>query len=346
MAGGMKLAVVLFNLGGPSKKADIFPFLFNFFRDKNVVTLPQPFRTLLAAWIAFTRSKGAGRTAYSHLGGKSPLLEHTVQQAIALEKELQIKNPDTRVFVSMRHWHPMAAEVTKIVAEFQPDKIILLPLYPQYSTTTTLSSLQNWHEEAAKAGLKTPTESICCYPTDGGFVSASAALITEQLKKTPEKMRILFSAHGLPEKIIQAGDPYQRQCELTAAAIVKQLGAADWQLCYQSRIGRLKWIGPSIDEALQKAAADKTGVVVYPLSFVSEHVETLVELDIEYRHRAETLGIKTYLRAQTAGTHPAFIQGLSALVLSRVASVDCIGVDCVRTCPKNFNKCYCENKSG
>jgi len=178
---------------------------------------------------------------------------------------------------------------------------------------------------------------VCCYPTNPGFVSASAALIHEELRKAPHRVRVLFSAHGLPEKIIRAGDPYQQQCEQTAAAIVQKLNvpALDWQLCYQSRIGRLKWIGPSIEEALEKAADDNLGVIVYPLAFVSEHVETLVELDIDYRHRAEAMGIKPFMRAPTVGIHPRFIEGLRDLVK---------GARGDRNCPTTFSKCCREEK--
>ena len=237
-----------------------------------------------------------------------------------------------KVFVSMRHWHPMAEEVAKDVAAFAPDKIILLPLYPQFSTTTTLSSVQDWRRAAREAGLQAPLEVVCCYPVNPGFISASAALIHEELRKAPHRVRVLFSAHGLPEKIIRAGDPYQQQCEQTAAAIVQKLNVPtlDWQICYQSRIGRLKWIGPSIEEALEKAADDNVGVIVYPLAFVSEHVETLVELDMDYRRRAEAMGVQPYIRVPTVGVHPRFIEGLRDLVN---------GARGDRNCPTTFSKC-------
>lgn len=327
-----KLAVVLLNLGGPLKEADITPFLFNFFRDKNVITVPNPFRFMLAAWIALSRGRGAAQKAYASLGGKSPLLENTQAQATALEESLKKDGVTARVFVSMRHWHPRADEAVKEVAAFQPDKIILLPLYPQFSTTTTLSAVQDWRRAAREAGLHTPLEVVCCYPVNPGFISASAALIHEELRKAPHRMRVLFSAHGLPEEIIRAGDPYQQQCEQTAEAIVQKLNmpALDWQICYQSRIGRLKWIGPSIEEALEKAADDKLGVIVYPLAFVSEHVETLVELDIDYRLRAEAMGIRPFIRVSTVGTHPRFIEGLRDLVKGARGN---------RNCPTTFTKC-------
>ena len=331
----MKTAVVLLNLGGPARAEDIAPFLLNFFRDKNVITLPNPLRFMLAHWISKMRSKGAAKKAYAPLGGKSPLLGNTQAQAQALEKVL---GTDMRVFVSMRHWHPMADEVAREVKAYQPDKIILLPLYPQFSTTTTLSAIEDWDRAVNKIGLAVQTETVCCYPTDAGFVAASAKLIRTEMQKVTGKVRLLFSAHGLPEKIIRKGDPYQLHCEKTAAAIAQALDIPnlDWAICYQSRVGRLKWIGPSIDEALRDAAKDHAGVVIYPLAFVSEHVETLVELDIEYKHRAAELGISFYLRVPTVGTHPLFIAGLQKLIEGSTRS---------RACPATCSKCrYGEKK--
>jgi ferrochelatase len=305
--------------------------------DKNIINLPPLLRRFAALWISWSRGRGAAKEAYHQLGGKSPLLENTRAQAQELEKALREDNPSARVFVSMRYWHPLAEEVVREVAAFRPDKIVLLPLYPQYSTTTSFSAFEDWKQAAAKAGLKIPTVTVCCYPEDAGFITASAGLIRAALKGAPGKTRLLFSAHGLPEKIIRSGDPYQHQCEQTAAAIVKQLNMPqlDWQLCYQSRVGPLKWIGPPILEALEKAAEDKTGVVVYPLAFVSEHVETLVELDIDYRRRAAALGIPHFFRVRTVCTHPAFIDGLRKLVLAAAH-----GIECAPTCPENSGRCY------
>ncbi len=339
-----KTAVVLLNLGGPLKESDIRPFLFSFFRDENVITAPNPLRFLIALWIAVTRSKGAAKDSYAHLGGKSPLLENTEAQARALEAELQKTNPAAKVFIAMRHWHPRSFETAAAVAAFQPDKIVLLPLYPQYSTTTTLSAFQDWDRAAEKAGLAcVPSQRVCCYPENEGFVAASAEKILETLTRAKgQKIRLLFSAHGLPEKIIQSGDPYQKQIERTVAAIVRKIDipGLDWQVCYQSRVGRLKWIGPPIDEALRKAADDKTGVAVYPLAFVSEHVETLVELDIEYLHRAAALGIGAYLRVPAVGDHPRFIAGLKNLVLSDVKE-DVLPDGAPQACGA---RCYCKEK--
>ena len=306
----VKRAVILFNLGGPLRRAGIQPFLFSFFMDRNIIDLPLPFRFLVAQFISRTRARGAADEAYKLLGYKSPLLDNTRAQALALEQKLK----NAKVFVCMRHARPRAAEVVKQVKAYRPDEIVLLPLYPQYSKTTTGSAFEDW-DRAAQSLKDIPLRRIESYPADPGFIAASADNIKKKLDGAPRKTRLLFSAHGLPEKIIAGGDPYQAQCEQTAAAIVKKLGLPelDWKLCYQSRVGPLKWIGPSTLEELLRAGSDRLGVVIYPLAFVSEHVETLVEIDIEYRHLAQRMRLPYFEKAETAGTHPAFIDGLAAL---------------------------------
>lgn len=343
MASSQKLAVVLLNLGGPSGSAAIKPFLVNFFMDPYVIPLPWPLRYVLARWIAWRRSRGAAKEAYGRLGGVSPLLANTQEQARALERLLQKQHPTARVFVSMRHWHPQAEEAAQEVAAFQPERIVLLPLYPQFSTTTTLSALHNWHAVAQKLGLKAPTAEVCCYPTQAGFIAASANLIQSVLRAAPRKTRLLFSAHGLPQRNIKRGDPYQWHCEQTAAAIIRQLNMPqlDWKLCYQSKVGRLPWLEPSLHTALEEAADDKMSVIVYPLSFVSEHVETLVEIDMDYRHRAERMGIPYFAKVPTVGTHTLFIEGLRDLVLSCLEEMPHAASPRTRNCPTRFRQCFC-----
>lgn len=318
-------AVVLLNLGGPLKREDIAPFLKNFFMDPAIIGAPWPIRWALSSWIAFSRSRGAAKTAYAELGYKSPLLENTKAQAAALEAELKTRGQDARVFVCMRYWHPMAEEVAKEVKAFAPDEIVLLPLYPQNSRTTSCSAVKAWARAAKAAGLKAPVGVACAWPLMEGFIAASADNIRAAFQGAPQGTRLLLSAHGLPEKIIRAGDVYQKHCEETAAAIAARLGLSRdaWRICYQSRVGPLKWIGPSTEEALAEAARDRVGVVIYPHAFVSEHVETLVELDIEYRHRAESLGIPFYAKAATVGTNPAFIAGLADLALAAPKPCGC-----------------------
>lgn len=335
-----KIAVVLMNLGGPLKENDIKPFLFNFFMDKNIITAPLPVRWMLAKWISFSRGRGAAKKSYAALGGKSPLLENTQVQADALQDLLRKNYPELKVFVSMRYWHPLSQQTIRDVKNYAPDRVILLPLYPQFSTTTSFSSIQNWESEAKKAGFAVPTEKICCYPYHQGFTDASVDLIRAALSKVQgKKVRVLFSAHGLPEKIIEAGDPYQHQCEQSAQKIANALNVEnlDWQVCYQSRVGRLKWIGPSTEEALDKAAADGVGVVVYPHAFVNEHVETLVEIEEEYREYAQHKGIPYFARVPTVSAHPSFIACLGNLVEEKLA-----GKEQARVCPEKFSRCGCK----
>ena len=319
----MRRAVVLFNLGGPDSPEAVRPFLYNLFADKAIISLPALPRHLLA-WLISRRRAPTARAIYAHLGGKSPIVEETQAQATALESLLRARQPDTdtRIFIAMRYWHPRAAAAAAEVKAWGADETILLPLYPQYSTTTTQSSLEEWQREAARAGLAARRKSICCYPTEPAFIRAHAESIAEHLRRlesegiAPQRIRLLFSAHGLPKQIIRKGDPYQAQVEATCAAVAAALSSPpDWRICYQSRVGPLEWIGPSLDAALAETAAAGQGALVVPIAFVSEHSETLVELDIEYRKLAEELGLPFYRRVPALGTHPAFIECLADLVV-------------------------------
>lgn len=312
-----KIAVVLFNLGGPDSPEAVRPFLFNLFHDPAIIGLPQPLRSLVASLIARRRAPVA-QHIYAKLGGRSPLLPETEAQATALQRRLRDRGLAASVFVCMRYWHPRSDAVARQVAALGPDQVLLLPLYPQFSTTTTASSVADWTRAAPTAGLTAPTRIVCCYPTMEGLVAALADLATEGLGKAEagRPVRLLFSAHGLPERVVARGDPYPWQVEATAAAVFGALGRPDLDhvVCYQSRVGPLQWIGPSIETELERAAKDGCQVVIVPIAFVSEHSETLVELDIEYRQRADALGIRGYVRVPTVGCHPAFIDGLAALV--------------------------------
>ena len=310
----MKTAIILFNLGGPDSLDAVQPFLRNLFGDPAILRLPALIRRPLASFLARRRTDKA-RGIYAKIGGASPILGQTEAQARALEDALgqgDGKGHEWRGYVCMRYWHPMTDAVVRSVARFAPDRIVLLPLYPQFSTTTTASSFKAWNDTAA---FKVPTGIIESYATEPGFIAASVELVKQGLADAGTgPRRVLFSAHGLPERVIKAGDPYQSQVEQTAKAIADAIGGLDWSICYQSRVGPLKWIGPSTDAEIRRAGADRVSVVVYPLSFVSEHSETLVELDIDYRHLAAEVGIPTYVRVPAVGTHPLFIAGLARLV--------------------------------
>jgi protoporphyrin/coproporphyrin ferrochelatase len=335
-----KTAVVLLNLGAPDSTATVQPFLFNLFNDPAIITLPQPLRWLLAALIARRRAPVA-RAIYERLGGASPLLANTRAQAAALGERL---GEDHRVFVAMRHWHPRSAETAAAVKEWGAEEVVVLPLYPQFSTTTTGSSLPAWREAAAVAGLAAPHRAICCYPDEPGFIAALAASIGEATAAWPkdEPFRLLFSAHGLPLKTVAAGDPYQWQVERTAAALRTALGRADLDsvVCYQSRVGPLKWLQPATDAEIRRAGKDGVGVIIAPVAFVSEHSETLVELDMEYRHLAERVGVPRYVRVPTVGTASDFIAGLARLVQDAPMPGPTPS-NGQRICPREFGKCAC-----
>lgn len=313
-----RVAVVMFNLGGPDAPSSVGPFLFNLFNDRAIIGLPQPFRRLLATLIARRRAPVA-REIYAKIGGGSPLLSNTRAQAGALELALADIG-EVRAFPCMRYWHPMAPEVAKDVAAFRPDQVVLLPLYPQFSSTTTASSFAEWRREAAANGLSDPGHLICCYPDQPGLVKAMAALVAAGVSQAEAaaqaRPRVLFSAHGLPKKIVARGDPYPEQVALTARQVAAAAGlsADQWLVCYQSRVGPLEWIGPSTDAEIRRAGADKLPLVVVPVAFVSEHSETLVELDLEYGHLARDAGVASYVRVPTVSTEPAFIAGLADLV--------------------------------
>ena len=337
-----RVAVVLFNLGGPDSPAAVEPFLFNLFNDKAIIGAPGLIRYPLAKLISKRRAPVA-RDIYAKMGGRSPILANTEAQARALEKSLATRGVEAKAFVAMRYWKPFAAETARAIAGYAPEKIVLLPLYPQFSTATTESSFADWRQAASRAGLSAETRAVCCYPAERGFVAAVADLVRPHL--TPaggKKPRLLFSAHGLPKKVIKRGDPYQWQVEQTAAAIAKVLGAdvAEWVVCYQSRVGPLEWIGPSTDAEITRAGADSVPLVVAPIAFVSEHSETLVELDIEYRHLAEQKGVPNYVRVPTVSAHDSFIDGLARLVTETLARPAMVAADGgKRICPAVWSRC-------
>ncbi len=315
---GERIAVVLFNLGGPDSPEAVQPFLFNLFSDPAIIAMPQPLRWILATLVSHRRAKVA-QDIYSKIGGASPLLEETRNQAVALGETLKDLG-EVGIFIAMRYWHPMSEETALEVRAFAPDRLVLLPLYPQFSTTTTASSVAAWWREAAKCGLDVSTTTYCCYPTEHGLVAAHAAGIRAGLDEAVGngRPRLLFSDHGLPQKIVDKGDPYvwqvERSAAVVAAALATDLPDLDWTVCYQSRVGPLEWVGPSTDDELARAGADGVPVVVAPIAFVSEHSETLVELDIEYRKLAAECGVPAYVRVPALGTASPFIDGLAGLV--------------------------------
>ncbi len=313
----MKLAVVLFNLGGPDCLDAVEPYLRNLFGDPAIIALPGLVRLPLARLIARRRAP-ITREIYAKIGGRSPILEQTQAQARALEAALAAEGVEAKAFVAMRCWHPFSDGAAKAVKDWGADRIVLLPLYPQFSTTTTASSFKDW--ERAARNLSIPTARVTGYPTAPGFIAALAQSVRETFARAKPglRYRLLLSAHGLPERVIRRGDPYQAQVEETASVLVRELGMVDAAVCYQSRVGPLKWIGPATDAEIVRAGKEGLGLIVAPIAFVSEHSETLVELDMDYAELAAASGAADYLRAPTVGTRPEFIQALAQLVLKEI----------------------------
>jgi ferrochelatase len=342
--GKPSVAIVLFNLGGPDRPEAIKPFLKNLFSDPAILRVPFFIRPLLARLIAGRRLAPATEN-YAILGGRSPLLELTRKQADALQGALP--ELSARCFVAMRYWHPFSDEAARAVRDWDPDEVVLLPLYPQFSTTTTGSSLSAWREAAARVGLVKPTMALCCYPAEPHFAAATAALVVRALRTAREQAgtepRVLFSAHGLPEAIVRAGDPYQMQVERSVAAVLARMGQdrpSDVVICYQSRATPQRWIGPSTDEAIIEAGREGRPVLVVPIAFVSEHSETLVELDVEYRDLAQRSGVPAYFRAPAQNDDPGFIAALADLVrMTRARGPGLWSSVGGRTCPRQYRDC-------
>lgn len=342
-----RLAVVIFNLGGPDSPDALKPFLFNLFNDPAILRLPNPIRWLLAKLISWRRAP-TSKDIYEQIGGASTLLPATLEQAEALKDEIANSAAHVEVFTFMRYWHPMVAETVAKVKKFNPDRIVLLPLYPQFSTTTTGTSVKAFTEEAKRQGLHAPLDSLCCYPLHHGFLDATVANISSALDEASHhgQPRLLLSAHGLPQRTIDAGDPYQWQMEQTSIAIIEALNRPklEWVTCYQSRVGPVKWIGPYTEDEIKRAGRDGSPVVVAPIAFVSEHVETLVELDIEFRSLAATVGVPFFSRCPAVATNCTFIRGLGDLV-RQVTGVSNIVSDAgPRRCPLVYSAC--PNRTG
>ncbi len=351
-----KIAIILFNLGGPDSLNSVKQFLFNLFYDRAIINLPNPIRFIIAKIISITRNKKS-QAIYSLIGNKSPILQETELQRLAvIDKLKQELNEDFRVFIAMRHFHPNSKEVVEKINEYNPSEIILLPLYPQFSTTTTGSSIKDFvssfHKIRGKNnGQLIPIKAICCYPYDEQFIKSHIFLIKQSLKQlnNKENFRILFSAHGLPVKIIKSGDPYQWQVEKTVENIVSNLdiGNLDYKITYQSRVGPIEWLKPSTEDEIKIAGKENKALIIVPIAFVSEHVETLVELDIEYNNIASQYEIE-YIRVPTLGINDLFITSLTKIVVNLVRQnhskeIKNLVISSInkKICPANFSNCPC-----
>jgi len=340
----MRKAVVLFNLGGPDSLDSVKPFLFNLFNDPAIINLPFFLRYPLAK-ILSKRREPIAKKIYEEIGGSSPILKLTQEQALQLEESLNFKQSyiKFKTFIAMRCWKPRASETIKELIEFNPDEVILFPLYPQFSYSTSGSSIKEWKNICKKNKFEKKTDIICCYPTDENFIDAHIDEIKNKIKKN-ENEKIIFSAHGLPEKNIKNGDPYQWQVQQTVKKIVEKMNInnLDYILSYQSRVGPLKWIGPSTDEVIIENSKAGKSIVLVPIAFVSEHSETLVELDIEYKKLAKDNGCKNFSRVPALGINKKFIKSMSELILNKESYKLKDGLCPPKNqCPSNFKKCPC-----
>ena len=342
----MKKAIILFNLGGPDKLESVKPFLFNLFNDPAILNLPTFLRFPLAKLIANRRAPIA-KKIYEELGGSSPILKLTMAQANALELKLNKDDSlsEYKCFIVMRCWHPRAENVVKKVIDYSPDEVILMPLYPQFSAATSGSSIKEWKDVCLKNDFKIKTNTICCYPTDQNFIKAHKNEIIKKIENL-KNFKLIFSAHGLKKKNIKKGDPYQWQVEQSVKQIVRSLNIKDldWVLSYQSRVGPLKWIGPSTEDIIVENSKLGKHIVLVPVAFVSEHSETLVELDIEYKELADKNGCKNYTRVPALGINEDYIKAMSNLIINK-QDYNFNGelFPPKVQCPKQFKKCPCIN---
>ena len=314
----MKLGVVLFQLGGPDSLENIEPFLYNLFCDPDIIDFPfaRIARQPLAKLISSTRSRHV-RQHYAEIGGRSPILEHTRRQAVALEAALR-KDCDARVVVAMRYWHPFTEVAIEELKTHRSDEVVLLPLYPQYSKTTTGSSLNEWRRKFQPNGWSPRVRTIEEFHEDPAYLDAVVDLVNATVAGVSglRDTDFVFSAHSVPMAVVDGGDPYQRQIERTTNLVWQRGG---WpgrkHLCYQSKVGASKWLRPSMHETIARLGSEhRKHVVVVPISFVSDHVETLHEIDIEHREQARGLGIEDFRMVPGLNDSPRFIEALAGLV--------------------------------
>lgn len=340
-----RIAVVLFQLGGPDSLEAVEPFLYNLFSDPDIFDFPGSslLGRPLARYISRNRKEHA-KAHYREIGGRSPILELTKKQAEALQTSLRSAGLDATTFIAMRYWHPMTDEVVRDVKAGGFTRVILLPLYQQFSKSTTQSSVNEWRRQAARQGLSLPTQLICCYPNHPQFVGAYVSRIDEayaQFEGTPAtEIDLVFSAHGVPLSYIKAGDPYQLQVEESVRAIT---AAGRWtspsHLCYQSKVGPQKWLAPALTDTVRELIGrGRKKLLIVPVAFLTEHIETLHEINIELREEAEEWGLETMVMMPAVNDHPAFIQCLADLVTSRLHTTADPVSKCLRLWEQNSSR--------
>ncbi|MER3524110.1 MAG: ferrochelatase [Ignavibacteria bacterium] len=333
MNNNTSLGIVLLQLGGPDALENVEPFLYNLFCDPDIIDLPLAFlfRKRLARFIARKRAPKV-QELYKNIGGRSPILELTNAQARALEDALR-PSVDAKVYVAMRYWHPLTEETIERVYADRPSRIILLPLYPHYSRSTTGSSVNEWHR-LLRSQKRDPIPTILIkeYYDHPLYIQAIVQNITACVEQAPveerSRIHLVFSAHGTPMKLVKEGDPYSHHIRRTVEAVM-QAGrfGLPHHLCFQSKVGPQKWLEPSLEQTIERLAAEKaTHLVVIPIAFVSDHIETLSEINIEAREQAEHLGVKFFAMTPGLNTHPVFIRALADLVLRHAKKEEGVGV--------------------
>ncbi len=321
-----RLGVLLLNLGGPDKLEDVRPFLYNLFSDPEIIRLPSPLFQAPLAWLISTLRAKKSQENYKKIGGGSPLRRITEAQGSALRSQLQQNGHDVNVYIGMRYWHPFTEEAIAQIKRDAIEELVVLPLYPQFSISTTGSSFRLldriWQTDPELQKIKYTV--VPSWYDNSGYLQAMANLIEKTLDqvKNPSEAHIFFSAHGVPVSYIEeAGDPYQKEIEACAALIMGKLNRPNpYQLAYQSRVGPVEWLQPYTDVAIVELAEQGVKeLVVVPISFVSEHIETLEEIDMEYREIAEHAGIETFARVPAPDTDPTFIQALADIVVKALS---------------------------
>ncbi len=318
-----RVGVLLLNLGGPEQPEDVRPFLFNLFSDPEIIRLPSPWLQKPLAWLIATLRSSKSQENYRQIGGGSPLRKITEAQGEALEQRLKEIGQGANIYIGMRYWHPFTEEAIARVKRDRLEKLVILPLYPQFSISTSGSSFRVLEEmwQADPSLRQIEYTLIPSWYDDPGYLAAMADLIAQELDKfaNPNQVHIFFSAHGVPQSYVdEAGDPYQAEIEACTRLIMTTLNRPNpHTLAYQSRVGPVEWLKPYTEDALQ--ALGEQGIkelLVVPISFVSEHIETLQEIDIEYREIAEEAGIENFQRVPALNTHPIFINSLAQLVVN------------------------------
>lgn len=322
-----RIGILLLNLGGPEKPEDVRPFLFNLFSDPEIIRLPFTWMQRPLAWLIATGRTRKSIENYAQIGGGSPLRRITEEQAHALEMRLHQRNLDATIYIGMRYWHPFTEEAIARVKRDRVDRLVILPLYPQFSISTSGSSFRLLErlQQSDPEFKNIPYTVIPSWYQRSGYLEAMADLIRQELDKSehPDQVHIFFSAHGVPLSYVEeAGDPYQREIEDCTARIMRTLNRPNpHTLAYQSRVGPVEWLKPYTEDAIEELGAKGVHeLLVVPISFVSEHIETLQEIDIEYRELAEESGIEHFRRVPALNTHPGFIEDLADLVEESLAT--------------------------